>query len=405
MKKQKPLKIGITFSLKEPGQNNFWVNGIIQNVVMLAKALKSTERKHKVYLLNTSDHTEPNLPFDGKEFPVVSFWKEHTKMDLVIYLATSVPPEITETYKKAKPNGKTVSYKCGNNYVIEMERIIFKEGDKSLIVGNNTSVDEVWEIPQQTYQNEYYYETLYRKPVITVPFVWDPMFLQKEMHAIDHNHKIGSEKFKEPSKYQPGKTKRLSIFEPNMNVVKFCMMPMLMAERAYRYEGVKDKIEFLSLTNAMHLGKNPMFVDLVKRLDIYNDQKVYVEARYPMPYFLSQHTDIVLSHQWENPLNYAYLDAMYMEYPIIHNADFIKDGGYYYPDFDIKTGEDVLIDVINNHDSRIEEYNAKNKPVLERYISTSKNIGQAYDTLIDNLFNKPGANKQLVYNWQTNSYE
>jgi hypothetical protein len=402
---KKSLKIGITFSLKEPGQNNFWVNGIIQNVVMLAKALKSTDRKHKVYLLNTSQHEEPNLPFDGKEFPVKSFWKEHTKMDLVIYLATSVNPEVTQEYKKANPNGKTVSYKCGNNYVIEMERIIFKDGDKSLIVGNNQEVDQVWEIPQQEYQNKYYYETLYRKPTITVPFVWDPMFLQKEMSAIDHNHKIGVEKFKEPAKYQPRKTKRLSIFEPNMNVVKFCMMPMLMAERAYRHEEMKDKIEFLSITNAMALGTNPMFIDIVKRLDIYQDKKLFVEARYPTPYFLSQHTDIVLSHQWENPLNYAYLDALYMNYPIVHNADYIKDGGYYYPGFDIEIGEKMLIDVINNHDDRLEEYKAKNKPVLDRYISTSKNVGEAYDTLIDNLFKNPEANEHLIYNWQTNSYK
>ena len=405
MKKQKSLKIGITFSLKEPGQNSFWVNGIIQNVVLLAKALKSTERKHKVFLLNTSTYEDPNLAFDTNEFPVVSFWKEHTKMDLVIYLATSVLPEVTEAYKKAKPNGKTISYKCGNNYVIEMERMLFKEGDKTLIVGNNTSVDQVWEIPQQEYQNKYYYETLYRKPAITVPFVWDPMFLQKEMDAIDHNHKLGIEKFNEPSRYKPGKKKKLSIFEPNMNVVKFCMMPMLMAERAYRHEELKDKIEYLSITNAMHLGINPMFVDLVKRLDIHRDKKLFVEARYSTPYFLSQHTDIVLSHQWENPLNYAYLDAMYMDYPIVHNADFIKDGGYYYPGFDLKIGEDVLIDVIQNHDSRLEEYKAKNKPVLDRYISTSKNVGQAYDLLIDNLFNNPEANENLVYNWQTNSYE
>lgn len=401
----KSLKIGITFGIKEPGQNNFWANGIIQNVVMLAKALKSTERKHKVYLLNTSQFEDPNLPFDTKEFNVVNFWKEHQKMDLIIYVATSVTPDITAAYKKANPKGKAVSYKCGNNYVIEMERIIFKDGDKTLIVGNDTEVDQVWQIPQQEYQNQYYYETLYRKSVITVPFVWDPMFLEKEVRAIDINHKAGDKKFSSPARYQPSETKMLSIFEPNMNVVKFCMMPLLMAERSYRNPEIKDKIKFLSLTNAMTLGVNPMFVDIVKRLDIYNDKKVFVEARYPMPFFLSQHTDIVLSHQWENPLNYAYLDAMYMDYPIIHNAEFIQDGGYFYPDFDIKKGEEVLNDVILNHDKNLEAYKEKNRPVLERYTSTSKELGKAYDLLIDNLFKDPAINEKLVYNWKTNTYQ
>jgi hypothetical protein len=113
----------------------------------------------------------------------------------------------------------------------------------------------------------------------------------------------------------------------------------------------------------------------------------------------------VLSHQWENPLNYAYLDAMYMDYPIVHNAEFIQDGGYFYPDFDIKKGEEVLNDVILNHDKNLEAYKEKNKPVLERYTSTSKELGKAYDLLIDNLFKDPAANEKLEYNWKTNAYK
>jgi hypothetical protein len=52
-----------------------------------------------------------------------------------------------------------------------------------------------------------------------------------------------------------------------------------------------------------------------------------------------------------------------------------------------------------------EAYKEKNKPVLERYTSTSKELGKAYDLLIDNLFKDPAANEKLEYNWKTNTYK
>ena len=66
----------------------------------------------------------------------------------------------------------------------------------------------------------------------------------------------------------------------------------------------------------------------MNQLDIVRNNKTTFENRFPMAWFLCEHTDVVLSHQWENPLNYAYLDAVYMGYPLVHNAHLFKNGGF-----------------------------------------------------------------------------
>lgn len=83
-----------------------------------------------------------------------------------------------------------------------------------------------------------------------------------------------------------------------------------------------------------------------------------VEGRYQMPDFLTRYVDVVLSHQWENGLNYAYNDALYVGYPFIHNSKLLPKGvGYYYNEFDAFEGAKVLLDVIENHDKYVKRAN------------------------------------------------
>jgi len=146
---------------------------------------------------------------------------------------------------------------------------------------------------------------------------------------------------------------------------------------------------------------------MIKHFDIVNssDNKIKFVGRYPISTFLSSETDIVVSHQWENPLNYAYLDAMYYGYPLVHNAEMIKDAGYYYEGFNITEGAEQLQIALQNHDDNIEEYIEKNKPVLNRYMSTNPGLVDTYKKLIDNLFNPNKHELSYEYNWKTNLYK
>jgi hypothetical protein len=150
--------------------------------------------------------------------------------------------------------------------------------------------------------------------------------------------------------------------------------------------------------------ENHEFTGHLKYLDIVKEKKIFMESRYNTPYFLAEHTDIVLSHQWGNPLNYAYLDALHFGYPLVHNADMIKDMGYYYNDFNILSGAEQLIKALSEHDLHHEEYKRRSAFALNRYRATNKSLSDLYDKLIDELFETKDWDLSYEYDWKTNKY-
>ena len=179
-----------------------------------------------------------------------------------------------------------------------------------------------------------------------------------------------------------------------------------MAEEVFRDSG-EDAFKQIYIGSGKNLLKNKYYLAMIKYFDLVNspNNKIKYVGRYPVSTFLASETDVVVSHQWENPLNYAYLDAMYYGYPLVHNADMIKDAGYYYEGFNVSEGAAKLEEALSNHDSNLEEYNKNNKKVLERYKSTNPDIVDTYRKLIDNLYNKDKHKMSYEYNWKTNLYK
>ena len=396
------MNIGITIGLQKEYES-MWVNGIKLNAILLANALMQIG-KHNVYLVDTSSNVEDltRVSWDYNKFPVRKFADAFKDTDLMITLGTSFPTETIEKFKAQGPNRRLVKYMCGNSYVIEMERSIFKTGNDLGIAPWDPGADEVWYVPQQGYQNEHYYKTIFKTDrVYPVPFVWDPMFMIRELAIYKKNDR------KLPI-YTTGiqqAKKRISVFEPNMNVVKYSMIPILAAEQIHRRGVEFDK---MYIASGKDLLKNGYYKSMITTLDLIKDNpkepKIQFTSRYPVCHYLAETTEIVLSHQWENPLNYSYLDVMFMGYPLIHNADMIQDAGYYYPDFNIEKAADKLEWVLKNHDDNREEYAAKNKVVLDRYTIKNEALVDTYDKLIENLYD--GKNEMsMEYNWKTNLYK
>lgn len=398
------MNIGITIGLQKENES-MWVNGIKLNAILLANALMQVDGgKHNVYIVDTSAKVEDltKVNWDYNKFPIKALKDVFTTTDLMITLGTSFPKDIIEKFKAQGPDKRLVKYMCGNSYVIDMERSIFKEGDDLGIAPWDSGADEVWYVPQQGYQNHEYYKTIFRTDkVYPVPFVWDPMFLVREL-AI----------YKQTGRplpiYNPGveqAKKKLSVFEPNLNVVKYSMIPIMAAERIYR-KGVEFDKMFVA--SGQGLLKNGYYKSMVTTLDIVADNpanpKVKFTPRYPVAHYLAETTDIVVSHQWENPLNYSYLDVMYMGFPLVHNADMIQDAGYYYPDFDIAKAAEQLEYALKHHDEHLKEYKEKNMPVIQRYTIKNQGLIDTYQKLIENLY---GGSHDLSheYDWKTNLYK
>ena len=388
--------IGITIGLKSEDES-IWVNGIKLNAAMLYLLINRIDG-YKAILVDTSGNVKDfsKIQFwDTSKFTTKPFSKVSKKLDLLIQLGTTLDDELIINLRKNGFKAKVIKYQCGNNYVIEMERIIFGESNSEGQLAWTSQQDETWYVPQQHKHNHDYYSIISRKKAIPVPFVWDPYFIDLDKSKIESatTSKVD---------YQPGKQlKKIISFEPNNNVVKYSMPLVLIAEYAIR-QGAD--FEHYRVCSGKKMFSHKSFLRAVSRLDIYKKKKIQYLGRLPITRVLTTDADIVLSHQWDNPLNYLYLDVMHFGYPLIHNADMVQDGGYFYKDFNLKDGGDILKDVIENHDSRLEEYRAKNEPVLNRYKSDNKDLIETYKKLLDNLF-KPGTHELTYkYNWKTNNY-
>ncbi len=154
--------------------------------------------------------------------------------------------------------------------------------------------------------------------------------------------------------------------EPNINVVKFCFYPALIAELAYRER--PDDIKLLQVTNAQHIATNcKEFISLINQLDIVHNHKAVFLGRFDTPTYLSEHTDIVVSHQWENPLNYFYLEVCWQGYPLVHNATLCTDLGYY-QDNNVSDRARRVVEAIDFHDSQLAQYLGTSSARLLRVI-------------------------------------
>jgi hypothetical protein len=235
----------------------------------------------------------------------------------------------------------------------------------------NREYDAVWALPQVATMSGGYFSTLRRKPVQVVPFVWDPVVLEQ-----------CSAGFPSQGTYTPRSgPRRLSVMEPNLDVVKFCLYPALIADVAYRAR--RDAIELLQVTNAQGIATGSAeFIALMHHLDIVRERKAVFLGTHATPDFLATNTDIVVSHQWDNPLNYFYLEVCWQGYPLVHNAALCADLGYYYEGHDIDAGAQRLLEAIDAHDDDSQGYRSRQRERIARFLPSHPEVTRTYSDLL-----------------------
>jgi hypothetical protein len=392
--KKDSYKVGITVVLKKG--DSVFANGIRQNGLMLAKLLKLAG--HEITILNFVK-TDPmkEFPWSEKEYKTINIFEkpsEPKNLDILIHLQTIPNEQESSMWRQQNPDLKIVAYKCGNNYVNDMEDILFQTREtKDILLKFDRTVDAVWYVPQQELNNNDYYSILYKKDANAIPFVWDPMFIDGQIAKTPD------------AMYKPKEgAKRIAMFEPNLNIVKYSVPCILAIEAAYRKR--PDLIGFMYASNTNRILDVNLFKAMMNQLDIVRDGKSQFTKRYGIVPFLASNTDIVISHQWGNPLNYLYLDVLYMGYPLVHNAHMIADLGYYYEDFNLVNAGDMLIDIAENYDGIYKEYHQETLEKLKRYMPENKRLQEEYTNLLHTLFDADLKNSMsMKLDWKTNLYK
>lgn len=333
--KRKPIRVGITAAHAKDVPSILWSNGVHQNITYLSLLFQK---------LKGVDVSLVAYPFDGLpvhplgacfKIPTINDKDEALKLDVIIELGIRLEKDFSEPYRER--GGKLISYMAGNSVVMNFESV-FLDGEAASrgSVARDGGFDSVWITPQHMHMNAGV-ASMYGGHVEEAPHIWAPVAIE---HAIQS---MGIA----PAFKGPPESWSLATFDPNINVVKSFHIPLLVAEAAHRAK--PDQIRRMMLFCTEHLKGRPHFESSVACTSLGKANKVTAEARHGIVAMLGREVDCVITHQWENDLNYLYWDVMSLGYPLVHNSSRIKEAGYYYPDFDPDAGGDALLDAMANH--------------------------------------------------------
>lgn len=364
----------MTFFLRKEG-GSIWANGAVQNCVFLVQLLRAAG--HRVFAINGGDGVAPDpaLMLVGTGIEFVRLPDVVDEIDVLIEAGAQVAAEHIARVRAR--GGRAVAYRFGNAFIIDTERVI--HGKPAGSIFNGSLFDEVWTNPQHVETCASYWETCYRAPVRVLPHIWEPLFVDAAAAEMTEGLTFG---------YQPRPgPKRIGIFEPNINLCKTSVLPMCVVERAFRRR--PDLVGDVMVFNAEHLKGHETFNHFVAALDIQKSKKVSFEPRLKTPYALAKYCDVMVSHQWENGLNYAYYDALRGGYPLVHNSDLLPAGvGYRYHGFDAEEGGNVLAAVLAAHDADAEGYRKRAAAFLSTVRATAPANVEAHERALQRLMNK-----------------
>ena len=368
---KKKFNVGISVNINEPNESLF-SNGLKQNAITFLETFSKCKNVDKVYFVNFGKQKDlSQSPWKDYSNFIIDFDAAVEKIDLLVAVAVSPSDAMSEIL--ASKNIKIVRDVLGPEYHILTEHLLFDKPTNN-VYSRKKNYDAIWLSPHIYPTNKDLFEVIYDCPAYEAPFVWSPKFLEQDVEILKASMKIsGLYETKE-------KEKRVSVFEPNLNVVKTSLTPILAGAKFYNKS--PESVKKISLFCANEIKKRRNLIELVKSLDVYSNGKMFFESRYRIAWCLFNHTDIVLSHQRDLALNYLYFDAAWLGFPVVHNAHMVKELGYYYEGFDAEAAADQLVYVAKNFDNEKAEYLKKSREYISKFLPDHPRNVKGYEKLI-----------------------
>lgn len=329
--------VNIGISLLATRDANIWNNGMNQNLAFLVMLLRDCPNVGKIWLLNggDADQLPASLEFEALGATLVRPHEVTHQVDMVIEMGAQLP---LEWLRRVHALGaRVVLFMTGSMYLDMAQQVIFDRPGGMLL--NGAPWDEVWVLPQHVKSAAPLLRTVTRAPVLCMPHLWAPTFIDARIEQV----RASGQRFG----FEPGargRAWRVAIFEPNIGVVKSCFLPMLVCEQAYRRQ--REAVGMMLVISSFHMKEHPTFNRMAVHLDLTRDHKATYEPRLAFVECMAGNAvDAVVAHQWECGLNYAYYDALYGGYPLVHNSEFLQAAGqgFYYPHFSAMEGAEQLL--------------------------------------------------------------
>lgn len=373
-------------------------NALIMNTFILYKMINQLPN-YKCFILNTDNNNDINREKTYKYYDDIynicpfnlTDITAH-KFKIIIQVATHFNNDIKNSIKSLNPNVIFGYIILGNPYYIDMCNYLYNGktiNNNELIEFNtrehipNIPDDFVWISPHfEKFKS--YIELKYNvKDILIAPFIWEPIFLKNKLNRcnFDLNHTNNINITGEIN---------IGIFEGNILSVKTCIIPLYICEMANTQN---INITNVFLTNVLKFWNKENFHLNINNLQIKKENILHIDPMsVKLPEYIKQYNiNLVISHQIHNELNYLYLELFYMNIPLIHNSPYIKEYGFYYPEFNIELGFSKIKQYkeyyINSSD-KLKSYNNNNKKCLEQYSIYNKENIDIYKKNLDNILLK-----------------
>lgn len=354
------MNILLTASL----DRGLFCNGLQQNIIFLAQLI--AELGHTPIIAvnhDIDDCVDPPsniIIIEEKEI------EDLVAIDYILQTGWVVRDKHVDYLKDENSRCKNIHIHYGNRLLADVEQC---KSDNISIPPYRT--DEVWASPHYKFSFEYY-KTFYKtERVFELPYIWSPQFANWHNDILKNAGKT--------CEYDPSRPKNIAIMEPNLNMTKNCIPSIFIVEEAYR----KDPNLFNQLTVycSTSIREKKYFRSMMWQLDIVRNNKVEFGARQKFSVIFSQQSNVVVSHQLLNALNYTYLEALHFNIPLVHNSEFIKDAGYYYPDYETIKGGDALYEALTYHDKNLEQYRETAQRIIHNYSPENPAVIERYKRL------------------------
>ena len=309
-----------------------WSSGVVQNVVFLALLLQRLPDVVSCDLVVCPYGLAGHALAARFGLGAIDEADAVERLDLIVELGARGASQTMRRFRDR--GGKLVSYVAGNVMAMNFEAVA--SGAPHGEIMSEAGFDAVWITPQH-WRMCRSYAALTRSPnVEPAPHIWSPVILRQSAA------RLGRPLFRPPGP-RSGPA-RIGVFDPNVNVLKTFHLPLLACEEAFRQ--APEKIDRVLMFSAEHLKGVPHFEEFCAATELARSGRLFAQARHPLAAMLGDHVDAVVSHQWENGLNYLYWDVLYAGYPLVHNAPELAGVGFYWRDFDPKDGGRALLEAL-----------------------------------------------------------
>ena len=354
-------------SIFTKNKDNFSKNGAFSQVIFVYYCL------NKIDNINCRVYTQNGIQI-YKGIETYNDTEKLFREDVIICLNGSIGSE-TDLQKIKENNVKLIFYNCGNLYYVFQEDILFNKHNyiNNDNIKNITYYDKIISIPNYEKYKQFYKSIFYINDVETCPYVWYNTLVDDWMK--ENKTSIFYDPFINISK-----TKFIVICEPNLQITKTCLVPLLICNELYKSDFKNIKIVCLCKPKYMRNLRK-----LINHLDIFKNNLIEFYDRmvfYGVINNLKQkNIDFcVLSHHKDNPLNFLHLETLYLKYGLIHNSEKCSDAGYYYEK--IPTAVNQIKNCFINHAKNIKQYNNKTIKLLHKFSPFNKENQNGYEKLI-----------------------